>query len=168
MLEGRKKHKSDFCGCCRLVFTPIPANRPPAIDSAFWVGATATGEVCGEGNEGHIEISAQGLIPLGVYTAWFITDRGPLPAAPLDANYTSDGFDPNRLVVNSNGILNYYIAPFDFNPFRGISIPGGIATVQAVAITFHSNRTTNGLSPGTLNVNAFDQLIAQLCLPREE
>lgn len=167
-MEGRKKHKDDLCGCCRLVFVPIPANRPPAIDASFWVQAVARGEVCGEGNEGHIEISAQGLIPLGVYTAWFITDRGVFPAAPLDAVYTADGFDPNRLVVNGDGILNYYIAPLDYNPFRGIPVPGGVAIVQSVVITFHSNRTTNGLSPGISNVNAFDQLTAQLCLLRQE
>lgn len=166
-MEERKKNKSDLCGCCRLIFTPIPANRPPVIDPAYWVQATAIGEVCGEGNEGHIEVSAQGLIPLGVYTIWFITDRGPFPAAPLDATYTSDGFDPNRLVVNGDGILNYYIAPLDYNPFRGIPVPGGVANVQGVAITFNSNRTTNGVSPGTLNVTAFDQLTAPLCLPRE-
>lgn len=165
-MEERKKHKNGFCGCCRLIFAPIPANRPPAIDTAFWVQATARGEVCGEPEAGHIEIRAQGLIPLGVYTLWFLTDRGPFPAAPLDANYAADGFDPNRLVVNANGVLNYYIAPLDYNPFRGIPVPGGFASIQSVVITLNTNRTTNGLSPGTINVNAFDQLITPFCLPR--
>jgi hypothetical protein len=166
-LEGRKpKHCIE--GCSRLRFTSLPANRPSAVDATFWAQATATGEICGDGNTGHIEISGQGLIPLGVYTVFFTTDRGPIPAAPTGADYTSDGFDPNRLVVNGNGILNYYIAPLNFNPFSGIPVTGGIATIQGVTINFHGDRSTNGLSPGTNNVNVFDQLLAPFCYPHRE
>ena len=169
MVEGRK-HKNDYCveGCCILRFVPVPANRPPLIEQTGWVQATASGEVCGEGNAGHIEITAKGLVPLGVYTLWLLTDRGPLPAAPVGAVYTSDGADPNRLTVNSQGILNYYIAPLDFNPFKGIPMAVGIAMIQGVAITLMAERTTYGLSPGTLGVTTFDQLVSQFCHPRDE
>lgn len=156
------------CGCCQLKFSVVVANRPSALTVNYWTQATAVGEICGEKQYGHIEISAQGLVSLGVYTVFFITDRGYFPAAPLNADYTSDGFDPNRLVVNSNGTLNYYIAQFNYNPFRGIPTTGGIAQIQAVAINFHSDRTTYGLSPGTVNVNVFDQLVAPICLLRDE
>lgn len=125
------------------------------------------GEVCGEGSCGHVRVSAQCLIPLGVYTLWLLTERGYYPAAPLEAVYTSDGADPNRLVVNSKGILNYYLAPLDYNPFKGVPMSGGIiASVQSVAITINIDRTTCGTSPGTLGVSSFDQLTAPLCLPR--
>lgn len=160
----------DKCqGCCQLDFTILPANRPPAIDAGFWVQATASGEVCGYDGGGSISISAEGLIPLGVYTVWFATDRGLRPAAPTDAVYTADGYDPNRLVVNSDGVLNYYIAPLDFNPFSGIPLPNSKsrAIIQGVVIGFHSNRTTNGIVPGEFNVNFFEQLSAEICFTRK-
>ena len=161
--------KFDKCqGCCPLDFVIMATNRPPDIDAGFWVQATASGEVCGYDGCGTISISAEGLIPLGVYTVWFATDRGLRPAAPTDAVYTADGFDPNRLVVNDNGVLNYYIAPLDFNPLRGIPIPRTktLAIIQGVIIGFHSNRRTNGTVPGEFNVNFFEQLSAEMCLSR--
>jgi hypothetical protein len=162
VMDDRRK----LCGCCKLVFTTVPANRPPTIAVPFWAQATAKGVVCGEDNTGHIEVSAQGLVPLGVYTVWFLTDKGTFPAAPTNAAFTSDGADPNRLVVNSNGVLNYYIALLDFNPFKGVPITGGTATIQGVAITYNIDRTTHGTSPGTMNVTAFDQVVSPLCCPR--
>ncbi|MDU2064329.1 MAG: hypothetical protein E6713_05740 [Sporomusaceae bacterium] len=164
MEEGRKVP----CGCCQLSFAVVVANKPATVAANFWSQATATGEICGEKQYGHIEITANGLLPLGVYTVFFITDRGYYPAAPLDAVYTSDGFDPNRLVVNSNGIVNYYIAQFNYNPFRGIPTASGLARIQGVAINYHLDRTTYGMSPGTANVNVFDQLVAPMCLLRQD
>ncbi|WP_425059461.1 hypothetical protein SCACP_00100 [Sporomusa carbonis] len=161
--------KSEKCqGCCQLDFDILPANKPPAIDAGYWVQAVASGEVCGYDDSGSISISAERLIPLGVYTVWFATDRGLRPAAPTDAVYTADGFDPNRLVVNSDGILNYYIAPLNFNPFRGIPLPGSKTTaiIQGVVIGFNSNRLTNGTVPGEFNVTFFEQLSADFCLSR--
>lgn len=154
--------------CCDLIFETMPANRPPAIALAFWLQPTAVGEVCGKGNEGYIEISAQGLIPLGVYTVFFVTDRGVWPAAPLNVVYTSDGFDPNRLIVNSNGTLNYYVAPLDYNPLRGIPTPSGLAKITGVIISFHSNRLTNGINLGQPNLNVFTQLTAPMCSLRPD
>jgi len=161
--------KSKYCdGCCDLIFEPMPANRPAAITSAFWLQATATGEICGRCNEGHIQISAQGLIPLGVYTVFFTTDRGVWPAAPIGVVYTSDGFDPNRLIVNSKGTLSYYVAPLDYNPLRGIPTPSGLAKITGVIISLHTDRLTNGLSLGDVNVNVFNQLTAPMCSVRTE
>lgn len=166
-MDNRKAENSQ--SCCQLKFDILAANRPPMIDAGFWVQATASGEVCGYDNcNGSISLSAEGLIPQGIYTAWFLTDRGLKPAAPTDAIYTADGLDPNRLVVNSDGVLNYYIAPLDFNPFRGIPVTGSNrkAIIQGVVIGFHSNRMTNGMIPGNFNVNFFEQLTAELCLSR--
>jgi hypothetical protein len=165
-MEDDRKHAC-YNGCSRLNFSVVSANRPPVIDADYWAQAAAVGEVCGQKNSGHIEVSARGLVPLGVYTLFFATDRGPFPAAPIDADYTADGFDPNRLIVNGNGVLNYYIAPLNFNPFKGIPVNGGIACIQGVSINFHGNRTTNGLSPGDPNVTVFTQLVSPFCLLRE-
>ncbi|TWH46647.1 hypothetical protein [Sporomusa sp. KB1] len=163
------KKLDNWEGCCQLRFNILPTNRPPTIDAGFWVQATASGEICGNDNgTGSICLSAEGLLPLGVYTAWFLTDRGLKPAAPTDAIYTADSFDPNRLVVNSDGVLNYYIAPLDFNPFRGIPLPGSKAraVIQGVVIGYHSNRMTNGIIPGEFNVNFFEQLTAEIRFSR--
>ena len=151
-------------GCCQLNFNILPANKPAAVDAGFWVQATASGEICGYDCGGSISISAEGLIPLGVYTVWFETDRGLRPAAPTDAVFTADGFDPNRLVVNSDGILNYYVAPLNFNPFKGIPVQGSKSTaiIYGVVIGFNSYRTTNGTVPGEFNVNFFEQLRADV------
>ena len=167
-MEEDRKPKTQCDGCCDLIFETMPANRPPAIAQAFWLQATATGEICGRGSEGHLQISAQGLISLGVYTAFFVTDRGLWPAAPLGAVYTADGFDPNRLIVNSNGVLNYYVAPLDFNPLRGIPTPGGLARISSIIISLHTDRLTHGLSIGEPNVDVFNQLTAPMCFPRVE
>lgn len=161
-MTDRKTDK--FQGCCQLNFNILPVNRPAAVDAGFWVQATASGEICGYDCGGSISISAEGLIPLGVYTVWFETDRGLRPAAPTDAVYTADGFDPNRLVVNSDGILNYYVAPLNFNPFRGIPVQGSKSTaiIYGVVIGFNSYRITNGTVPGEFNVNFFEQLRADV------
>ncbi|MDF2633950.1 MAG: hypothetical protein K0R78_824 [Pelosinus sp.] len=166
-MEEDRKSKAADC-CCDLIFESMPGNRPSWIALASWLQATATGEICGRGNEGHIEVSAQGLVPLGVYTLFFVTDRGVWPAAPLGVVYTSDGFDPNRLIVNSDGILNYYVAPLDYNPLRGIPTPSGLAKITGVIISMHTNRLTNGISLGQPNVNVFTQLTAPMCSTRTE
>lgn len=172
-MSERKIDKTDErlnCnGCCDLNFTTVVTNFPPAIAITFWAQATATGELCGHGCHGSIAVSATGLIPSGIYTLWFLTDKGPIPAAPTDADFTNGGCncDPNRVVVNSAGILNYYIAPLNFNPFKCITLTsGGTAKIQNIAIAYHSNGLTNGTSPGTLNTDVFYQLIAPICCPK--
>ena len=79
-VEDDRKPKHTCDGCCNLNFEVIPANRFSMISVPFWAQATAEGELCGQGNEGHIQISAKGLVIFGVYTAFFITDKGPFPA----------------------------------------------------------------------------------------
>ncbi len=165
-MEDDRKSKMSDC-CCDLIFDNMPANRPSWVALASWLQATATGEICGKGNEGHIQISAQGLVPLGVYTLFFVTDRGVWPAAPLGVVYTADGFDPNRLIVNSDGTLNYYVAPLDYNPLRGIPTPNGLAKITGVIISMHTNRLTNGINLGQPNVNVFTQLTAPMCTRTE-
>jgi len=166
-MEDDRKPKHVHCdGCCNLDFEVMPANRPTMISAPFWAQATAEGEMCGQGNEGHIQISAKGLVIFGVYTLFFATDKGPFPAGPRMADYTGDGFDPNRLVVNGEGILSYYVAPLDFNPFKGIPTSTGLAKIIGVTINYHPNGNTNGLSPGVPNVDVFDQLVSPMCYPR--
>lgn len=162
-MEDDRKGKTLLDCCCDLIFENMPANRPSWVALPAWLQATATGEICGKGNEGHIEVSAQGLVPLGVYTLFFVTDRGVWPAAPLGVTYTADGFDPNRLIVNSDGTLNYYVAPLDYNPFRGIPTPNGVAKITNIIISMHTNRLTNGINLGQPNVNVFTQLTAPMC-----
>ena len=166
MEEDRKSKNSHCDGCCVLNFEVMPANRPAMISVPFWAQATAEGEICGQGSEGHVQVAAQGLIPFGVYTLFFATDRGAWPAGPLGASYTGDGFDPNKLVVNGEGIVSYYVAPLDFNPLRGIPTPNGVAKIIGVTINYHPNGSTNGMSPGIANVDVFNQLIAPMCHPR--
>ena len=164
-MDDQTDIRLNYNGCSDLKFTTVLINKPAMITTDFWMQATATGELCGHGNCGSIAVSASGLIPAGIYTLWFLTDKGPYPAAPTDADF-SDGScncDPNRLLVNSAGILNYYIAPLNFNPFKGIPLEtGGVAKIQNVAIAYHSDRVTHGSSPGTLDENVFYQLIAPI------
>ena len=63
-MEDDRKPKHACDGCCSLNFEVMPANRPSMIAAPFWAQATAEGEVCGQGNEGHIQISARGLVIL--------------------------------------------------------------------------------------------------------
>jgi len=166
MEEDRKpKHMCD--GCCTLNFDVVIANRPAMIAVPFWAQATVEGELCGQGNCGHIQISAKGLVTCGAYTVFFETDKGSFPAGPLAADYTGGGADPNTLVVNGEGTVSYYVAPLDFNPFKGITTATGLAKITAVTINYHPNGMTNGLTPGIDNVNVFDQLVAPMCYPRD-
>jgi len=161
MEEDRKpKYMSD--GCCCLKFEVMLVNRPAMIAAPFWAQATAEGEICGQGNCGHIQISAKGLIPCGVYTASFITDKGNFPAGPREADYTGGGMFPNTLVVNSEGTLSYYVAPLDFNPLKGIPTTTGCIKITGVAISLHSN-----CCPGMPEEDVNDQLIAPMCCLRE-
>lgn len=166
-MEEDRKPKQSCDGCCKLNFDVIPANRFSMISVPFWAQATAEGELCGQGCEGHIQISAKGLVVFGVYTAFFVTDKGYFPAGPRDADYTGDGFDPNKLVVNGEGTLSYYVAPLDFNPFKGIPTATGLAKIIGVSINYHPNGNTNGLTPGIDNVDVFNQLVSPMCYPRD-
>ena len=166
MEEDRKpKHSCD--GCCCLKFDVVPANRLAMIAVPFWAQATAEGELCGQGCEGHIQLSAKGLVTCGAYSAFFMTDKGPIPAGPTVASYAGGGYDPNMLVVNGAGVLSYYVAPLDFNPFKGIPTATGLAKITGVCIYYHLNGMINGEMPGTDNVDVFEHLFAPMCYPRD-
>ena len=166
-LEEDRKTKHSCDGCCCLKFDVMAANRPAMIAMPFWAQATAEGELCGDGNCGHIQLSAKGLVTCGPYTVFFVTDKGTFPAGPRAADYTGMGYHPNMLVVNGEGLVSYYIAPLDFNPFKGIPTPTGLAKIIGVSINYHINGMTNGMTPGDDNVDVFDHLFAPMCYPRE-
>jgi len=166
-MEEDRKSKHSIDGCCDLDFDVMPANRPAMISVPFWAQATAEGELCGQCDEGHIQISAKGLVTCGPYTVFFVTDKGDFPAGPRSADYTGSGFHPNTLIVNGEGVVSYYVAPLDFNPFKGIPTPTGCAKIIGVSINYHLNGVTNGMTPGLDNVDVFDQLYAPICCPRD-
>jgi hypothetical protein len=137
--------------CKNITFSVIPEQKPSHIDANYWAKAKGTAILCGyPNNTGKLVITAQNLIPLGVYTAWFITDQGAYPSSPTNVEYTADGFDPNRLIVNSKGQLPYYIAHLNYNPFIGIP-NNAFGPVRSIVIAWHPDNLTHGLKPGPHN-----------------
>jgi len=141
--------------CANVLLKPAPVQPeahnehlggiPEAISSAYWNSASGRAILCSwQNGQGEIAVTAENLVPQGVYTAWFITDRGPYPAAPQGAEFTADGWDPNRLVVNKDGTLNYYIAHLDYDPFKGIPHEGGVARITAIVLAYHPDGQTHG------------------------
>ncbi|MHB8171762.1 MAG: hypothetical protein ACYDG6_09485 [Thermincolia bacterium] len=145
--------------CANILLKPAPVypkvnnehlgGIPEFISSAYWNSASGQAILCSwQNGQGELVVTATNLVPQGVYTAWFITDRGAMPAAPLRAEYTADGYDPNRLVVNMNGTLNYYIAHLDYDPFKGIPYDGGVARINSVVLAYHPDGQTHGRRVG--------------------
>jgi hypothetical protein len=136
---------------CRNIVLNIAeqAEKPFYVDAAYWYSARGTAILCGyNNNTGQLVITAKNLVPLGVYTAWFITDHGPYPSAPKNSTFTEDGFDPNRLIVNSKGQLQYYVAHLDYNPFIGIPSDNKVHRIKSIILALHPDNTTHGLKPG--------------------
>lgn len=132
-----------------FVVRPEHGERPFFVDPAYWASAKGMAVLCGyENGTGELVITANNLVPLGVYTAWFVTDGGPYPAVPKNSTFTGDGFDPNRLIVNSRGQLQYYITHLNYNPFVGIPANGRILRINSIVIALHTDNTTHGLRPG--------------------
>jgi hypothetical protein len=123
--------------------------KPFYVDQTYWSLARGQTILCGyDNNRGELIITAKSLLPIGVYTAWFITDKGPYPAAPQNSTFTEDGFDPNRLIVNSKGELQYYITHLDYNPFIGIPSDNQVLRIRSIILALHPDNTTHGLKPG--------------------
>jgi hypothetical protein len=134
--------------CKNISLRVIPEQKPSHIDMNYWSSAKGEAVLCGyPNNTGEVIITAQNLIPFGVYTAWFVTDQGSFPSAPKNITFTEDGFDPNRLIVNSKGLLPYYVAHFDYNPFIGIPL-NGLHPVKKVVLDWHPDHLTHGVTPG--------------------
>lgn len=135
--------------CKNIVLNSSTGERPFFTDPTYWASAKGAAVLCGyENNKGELIITANNLVPLGLYTAWFVTDTGSYPAAPKNVTFTSDGFDPNRLVVNSKGLLQYYIAHLDFNPFEGFPINGKVSKINSIVLALHTDNRTHGIEPG--------------------
>ncbi|MCF6095202.1 hypothetical protein L1765_14660 [Microaerobacter geothermalis] len=128
---------------------PSHGGIPGYVKESYWRSAKGTAILCRYSDRhGEIIIEANNLLPLGVYTAWFVTDTGPYPAASRGATYTSDGFDPNRVIVNKNGQLQYYIAHLNFDPFKGVPIDSTVHKIKSIVLAFHTDGTTHGTIPG--------------------
>lgn len=142
---------SRFCKQIILNFVedPVHGERPFHVNPAYWSSAKGKAILCGyKDNKGELVITAINLVPLGIYTAWFITDQGPYPAAPKNVTFSEDGFDPNRLIVNSKGQLQYYITHLNYNPFEGIPVGNRFLKIRSIVLALHTDNTTHGLEPG--------------------
>ncbi|WP_408008375.1 hypothetical protein ACJROX_27580 [Pseudalkalibacillus sp. A8] len=135
--------------CKNITLNVLPEEKPNYISTEYWSASKGMGVLCGyPNNTGTFIVTAQNLVPSGVYTAWFVTDNGAYPSAPKNVIFTEDGYDPNRLIVNSKGQLQYYIAQLDYNPFEGIPTNDGKMPVRKIVLAFHQDNTTHGLKPG--------------------
>jgi hypothetical protein len=145
--------------CKNITLSVVPEEKPFHIDVNYWSSGKGLAVLCGYmNNTGEVVISAENLIPLGVYTAWFITDKGPYPLSPINVTFTEDGFDPNRLIVNSKGQLPYYIAHLDYNPFNGIQTNNGVVSIRKIVLAWHPDNLTHGLKPGPHNSHLSGEL----------
>lgn len=134
---------------CKKVFLDEHGEKPDFVNADYWSSATGIATLCGYHPYcGEVVIIAQNLIPLGVYTAWFVTEEGAYPAAPKNVTYTEDSFDPNRLIVNSLGQLQYYIAHLDYNPLLGYPVDNSLVPIQKVVLALHTDGRTWGIKPG--------------------
>lgn len=138
------------CKNIKLNSITQPKNGIPFfVDKEYWASAKGAAVLCGYDNKrGELVITAYNLMPLGLYTAWFITESGSYPAAPKNVTFTEDGFDPNRLIVNSKGQLQYYIAHLDFNPFDGFPTNSKTSKITGIVLALHLDNRTNGIKPG--------------------
>jgi hypothetical protein len=131
------------------ILQPVHGEIPFYIKPEYWTSAIGNTMLCGyPDGTGQLVVRAKNLHPSGVYTVWFVTDQGAYPAAPKGATFTSDGFDPNRPIVNSKGELQYYIAHLNYNPIDGIPMNNQKMKILSVVLAFHPDNTTHGLVPG--------------------
>jgi len=88
---------------------------PAFADRNYWAKATGLASLVGmSGDCGELAVNATGLIPAGLYTVWFATNKGPLPGGPLGIQYPGRGRDPNVAVVDHYGDeLEVFKAPQD-------------------------------------------------------
>lgn len=128
---------------------PVHALKPYFVDAANWWKARGEAFLCRwPGDSGEIMVTASGLLPQGVYTVWFNTTGGFHPAAPTTVEWSADGNDPNRAIVNRNGILNYYIAHLNYDPLMGYPAGPDRHFVTQIILVYHPDGTTHGMELG--------------------
>jgi hypothetical protein len=135
--------------CKTINLNVLLEERPTYIAEEYWAESKGVAILCGYPNDtGELILRAYHLVPSGVYTSWFVTDNRAYPSAPKNVTFTEDGYDPNRLIVNSKGQLQYYIAHLDYDPLTGIPTDEGMLPIRKIVLALHPDNTTHGLQPG--------------------
>jgi len=120
-----------------------------------WLKAKGSGSYACNGNKATIKASFQGLVPNGVYTMWNFIDLDP-PAEPWQGLLVPTGKrDGSQSVFSSDAKGN---ATYDqvVEPCPQLSATQSLA---GLAIAWHSDGKTYGISPGGLGVVSHAQLM---------
>jgi hypothetical protein len=121
-----------------------------------WLAATGTGSYqCNDG-QGEITLEFTGLVPNGVYTLWYVFSPQPptTPFMTLDLPLGARDGSQSVISVNADGTASYEAT---LTPCLQMS---GEQAATLLALAYHSDGETHGVSPGDFGLNSHIQLLS--------
>ena len=142
---------------------PYPMGEELGITLGEWLEAKGAGSYECDGNKATITATFENLIPNGIYTVWNFIDSEP-PTDPWQGLLWSLGArdgSQNTFAADAQGNASYEV---EVEPCLQLS---GTQSLAGLAIAWHSDGKTYGLSPGPLTVVTHTQLAAIFPNPAE-
>ncbi len=140
---------------------PYPKGEPLGFTLGDFLAATGRGTYTLLGNRVTLDLTFDNLVPNGVYTVWCVeisfppnTEMIELPCGPLDGSQ-------NDLIVDENGHAEFTLEMDAFPPSTQ-------ETIYEVAIAYHSDEQTYGISVGEHGLNAHSQMFFDFLPPDDE
>lgn len=120
-----------------------------------WLSATGTGSYQCVDGQGELALEFTGLIPNGVYTLWYVFSPQPptQPFMSLDLPLGARDGSQSLISVNTDGTASYQAT---VSPCLQMS---GEQATTLIALAYHSDDETHGVSPGDFGLNSHIQLI---------
>ena len=126
---------------------PYPKGVPLGVDLARWLEASGHGTYHQQGATAVIDFQFDGLLPDGVYTLWCVSfdipDFNLLFEKPCGA---PDGTE-NSFIADENGHADFYLEMDAFPPSTD-------EVIYELAVAYHSDGQTHGISVGEYSKNA--------------
>jgi hypothetical protein len=137
---------------------PYPMGEELGITLGDWIAAKGTASYSCDANKTTVKASFENLVPNGVYSVWNFIDADP-PTDPYIGMFWPLGArDGSEAIFNTDaqGRASYEVS---VEPCLDLS---GNQTITGLAISWHSDGKTCGLSPCALGVVTFTQMFTML------
>ncbi len=157
MLFGAAK-EVDFDPINPVPGGPYPMGEELGFKLGDWIAAKGTGSYSCDANKATVKASFANLVPNGVYTVWNFIDADP-PTDPYKGMFWPLGARDGSQAVfktDAQGRASYEVS---VEPCLDL---GGNQTITGLAISWHSDQKTCGLSPCALGVVTFTQVFTFL------
>lgn len=153
---GTKAAQShDPYGLFEGVYGPFESGEDLGFTLAEWLQASATGTYTVTGDRALLVITAEDLVPNGVYTVWCTRLIPPPDFRFIDLPCGAADSTENVFVASEDGSYTYVLELDPLDPATPENIP-------LVALAYQSDGKTYGERPGDFGMNSHVQIFAMI------